>query len=106
MLSSGSILTLAILLNIMYYVHGLFLGLLQVFFYCCGTNECLVSFFYVLFLAFLVFWRCLFLGDARFGYFGFACFSSFFSCMPVIVGGGRGTRGNCASGGFPMHAFD
>ena len=22
--------------------------------------------------------------------------------MPVIVGGGRGTRGNCASGGFPL----
>jgi len=35
------ILTLAILLNAMYYVHGLFLGLLQVFFYCGGANECI-----------------------------------------------------------------
>jgi len=37
-----------------------------------GANECLVFIFP---LAFLVFWRCLFLGVARFGCFGFACYS-------------------------------
>lgn len=36
--SSGSILTLAILLSVMYYVHGLFLGLLLVFFACMHVS--------------------------------------------------------------------
>jgi len=49
----------------------------------CGANECLVFLFYVLFLAFLVFWRCLFLGVARFGCFGFACCGSF-SCVEAF----------------------
>jgi len=64
----------------------------------CGANGCSVLIFP---LAFLVYWRCLFLGVARFGCFGFACFSSFFSCMPVIVGGGRGYKGKLRFGGFP-----
>ena len=64
----------AIILNVMYYVHSLLLGLLQVFFYCCGANECLVSLFFMCcfclsyFLAlfifrchsFRLFWFCLF----------------------------------------------
>jgi len=52
----------------------MFLGLLQVFFYCCGADGCLV---FIFLWPFFSFWRCLFLGVTRFGCFGFACISSF-----------------------------
>ena len=32
------------------------------FFHCCGANECLL---FIFLLAFLVYWRCLFLGVAH-----------------------------------------
>jgi hypothetical protein len=64
-------------------LFGLLNSLLQVFFYCCGANECLDSFSLVLF--YCIFLVLEFVKVSLFSVFWFACFSLFLSSSEVFA---------------------